>query len=294
MPEPPEGSTHSGDRAPSPGEAGSRDPCMPLMIGEDAVVHFAVIGDYGDAGPDEEAVAGLLSSFAPDLILTTGDNNYPAGSAETIDLNIGQYFSEYICPYRGVYGPGGQVNRFFPSPGNHDWGTGDLTPYLDYFTLPGNERYYAFTQGSVHFFAVDSSFSEPDGNTPDSAQAAWLQQALRASTARWKIVYMHHPPYSSGSHGSSLNMRWDYAAWGADVVFAGHDHTYERLLIDGVTYVVTGVGGRPTYAFGPALDGGQFRATNLHGAVFAAAGSTELVLQFIDTDGVQHDRAVLH
>src|SRR3954470_12598916 len=113
---------------------------------------FAVIGDYGSSYPftPEADVAALVHSWNPDFIATLGDNNYPTGSAATIDANIGQYYQDYIYPYTGGYGGGSPTgaNRFFPSLGNHDWGdtspnpAGDQ-PYLDYFTLPGNERYYS-------------------------------------------------------------------------------------------------------------------------------------------------------
>ncbi len=85
-------------------------------------------------------MAVLIKNWDPDLIITTGDNNYPDGAADTIDENIGQYFHEFIAPYKGSYGEGAQENRFFPSLGNHDWHSPDAQPYLDYFTLPGNER----------------------------------------------------------------------------------------------------------------------------------------------------------
>ncbi len=85
--------------------------------------------------------------------MTTGDNNYPDGAAATIDENIGQYYADFIYPYTGSYGTGAASNRFFPSLGNHDWYTTGAMPYLDYFALPGNERYYRFTRGPVEFFA---------------------------------------------------------------------------------------------------------------------------------------------
>ena len=78
-------------------------------------IRFAVIGDFGDAGSDEEAVASLVDSWNVDFIITVGDNNYPDGEASTIDENIGQYYHKYIHPYVGSYGEGSEVNRFFPS-----------------------------------------------------------------------------------------------------------------------------------------------------------------------------------
>jgi len=81
------------------------------------LTRFAVIGDYGLAGDPERDVSNLIKGWKPDFIVTTGDNNYPDGKAETIDENIGQYFQEYIFPYSGEYGVGGNINRFFPTLG---------------------------------------------------------------------------------------------------------------------------------------------------------------------------------
>src|SRR5690606_17477017 len=113
--------------------------CVAPEITE-ALTRFAVIGDYGEDGPGEAAVAALVRSFGPDFVVTAGDNNYPSGEAATIDANIGKHYAEFICPYRGAYGSGSRANRFFPAPGNHDWYTFGLAPYLEYFELPGNER----------------------------------------------------------------------------------------------------------------------------------------------------------
>ncbi|HNB53272.1 MAG TPA: hypothetical protein PK530_15080, partial [Anaerolineales bacterium] len=101
---------------------------------------FAAIGDYGADSAEEDDVAELVFSWNPEIIITLGDNNYPSGSADTIDDNIGQYYAPFIAPYTGAYGPGGEINRFFPVLGNHDWDSPGIQPYLDYFTLPGNER----------------------------------------------------------------------------------------------------------------------------------------------------------
>jgi hypothetical protein len=130
-----------------------------------------VIGDYGLAGSPEAAVADMIKSWQVEFIITTGDNNYPNGAAETIDANIGQHYHDFIYPYFGEYGEGAEQNRFFPSLGNHDWYTAAAQPYLDYFSLPGNERYYDFIWGPVHFFALNSDFNEPDGIHANSAQA---------------------------------------------------------------------------------------------------------------------------
>jgi hypothetical protein len=263
------------------------EPASAVDAGE--LVRFAAIGDYGYAGPAEEAVADLVKGFRPDFIVTLGDNNYPLGSADTIDLNIGLFYHPYIAPYVGHFGCGAVTNHFFPALGNHDWMAQGARPYLDYFELPGNERYYDVVRGPVHLFALDSDPAEPDGNTPDSVQARWLHQALALSTARWKIVYMHHAPYSSGPHGGTAAMRWPYKTWGVDLVLAGHDHDYERIDVEGLPYVVNGLGGAVFYPLGKPVAGSVARFNTSAGALFFEASETSLRARFESVDGRQVD-----
>lgn len=256
---------------------------LPLIMGK-SETRFAVIGDFGTTEQSTQDVAALIKSWQPDYILTTGDNNYPAGEAATIDQHIGAHYHDYIAPYYGQYGAGSTRNRFFPSLGNHDWASGGQA-HFDYFTLPGNERYYDIVLGPVHVFAVDSDPHEPDGVTADSIQGQWLQQALANSSACWKIVYMHHPPFSSGAHGPSPWMQWPYHEWGADAVLAGHDHTYERIQRDDILYFVTGLGGRSIYPFPTAIEGSQVRFNGDVGAMFIEAHQTQAVFSFITRTG---------
>jgi len=247
---------------------------------------FASIGDYGDAGANELAVANLVNSWNPDFIITLGDNNYPDGADSTIDENIGQYYDQYIYPYVGSYGSGSpDVNRFFPSLGNHDWNTNPPQPYYDYFVLPNNERYYDFVWGDVHFFVLNSDTHEPDGVSETSVQGQWLQNALSTSTSIWRVVYFHNAPYSSSSnHGSQEYMQWPFKDWGADVVMSGHDHTYERLIIDGFPYFVNGLGGRSKYNFGTPIPGSQVRYSDKYGAMLMTANETQLTFSFFSVD----------
>ena len=253
-------------------------------------IHFAVTGDFGGATPEERDVANLITGWAPDFVITVGDNNYPDGAASTIDTNIGQFYHSFISPYAGAYGAGAAENRFFPSLGNHDWDTAGAAPYLSYFTLPGNERYYDFVRGSVHFFAVDSDPREPDGTSPTSAQGLWLKNALAAAPEPWKVVYFHHTPFSSGVEaGSSTWMQWPFQEWGASVVLAGHEHVYERFSINGFPYIVNGLGGEEYFDFGAPLPGSVARFTGDFGAIRATASSTSLQFQFFDRNNVLID-----
>lgn len=255
-----------------------------------SAVRLAVIGDFGSSGKAEQDVADLVASWQVDYVVTVGDNNYPNGAEHSIDANIGQYYHEYIHPYKGEYGQGAIENRFFPALGNHDWHTDSLQPYYDYFTLPRNERYYDVDWDSVHLFVVDSDPHEPDGRSVDSIQAQWLEAQMLASDAPWKLVAMHHPPYSSSvKHGSDLEMRWPYAEWGATAVLAGHDHTYERLQAEGIVYFVNGLGGRSLYRMGAGISESVVRYNQDYGAMLINANVNCINFSFISRTGTLID-----
>jgi tartrate-resistant acid phosphatase type 5 len=275
-------------------DAETGQPTRPLSIAPaDARIRFAVIGDYGTGRRQARAVADLVKSWSPDFIITTGDNNYPRGGADTIDKNIGRLYGAYIAPYKGQYGPGATTNRFFPSIGNHDLHADDGKAYFDYFTLPGNERYYEFTAGPVHFFALNSDFREPDGRKSRSTQGDWLRKAVAASDACWRVAYFHHPPYAS-SGKQAKHMRWPFAEWGIDLAFAGHLHAYERLFLDGVTYVIVGLSGGARNRFEQVLSISQARYREAHGALLATVRGGELTLEFINRHGTLIDRHTMH
>jgi len=261
-----------------------------------STARFAVIGDFGTARSKEKAVADLIHGWDVDFVATVGDNNYPDGLMPTMDENVGQHYQQYIKPYIGNYCSGSpDVNRFFPALGNHDWhsitcnatGTACTGAHFDYFDLPGNERYYDVLWGPVHLFIVNSNYEEPDGTKSDSRQAAWLQTQLAASTAAWKLVFMHHAPYSSSAkHGSTTRMQWPYKEWGASAVLAGHDHVYERLLVGDLLYFVDGLGGATPYSFmDTPLRESQARYSDDHGALLVEASNASITFQFFNTSG---------
>lgn len=290
-------------------------------------LRFAVIGDFGldnyksksaakqaavesdakidadaDAkrrNPNQAAVAELVASWKPEFVVTTGDNNYPKGEAATIDQNIGKYYADFIGNYRGRYGRGAAENRFFPVLGNHDWDAPKLRcqAYLDYFTLPGNERYYEFTRGPVHFFMLDNDGREPDGTRIGSKQYDWFVAAIKKSRSPFQVVVAHHPPHSSGEHGGHPWADWNFAALGVDLILCGHDHDYERIERDGLVYIVNGAGGGNLRHFESPVDGSLVRYYHKHGAmqidVAMHADLATLDSRFIDIDGVEIDRFTL-
>jgi hypothetical protein len=203
-------------------------------------LRFAVVGDMGDGSPAQFAIAKQMINWKPELLLTVGDNVYPDGSA----ADFGPKFFD-------PYGPLLANAPCFPALGNHDIHTDNGAPYLQAFVLPqapSGGRYYAFDDGPVRFWALDSNQSL----APGSAQYEWLAADAAASPARWKVAFFHHPPFSSGLHGQEAKNRgWLPALFsrlGFSLVMNGHDHHYERSKpINGVTYIVTGGGGAFLY-----------------------------------------------
>ncbi len=272
----------------------------PLVINVPADTFvFAVIGDYGLAGPAEDSVARMVRSWNPDFILTTGDNNYPSGEYGTLNENISAYYGDYIYNYDApeeyrCSGPAADsaVNRFFPCPGNHDAKSlFGLRPYLDFFTLPGEEAFYSFTWGNTVLFSLNSLSDR-------NVQKGWLQNELSLTDKKFRIVYFHHAPYSPGPHGNEAAMQWPYALWGADLVLSGHDHIYsrtEKADEPGFHYIVTGAGGKSLYSCDTTLLR-DYPFTTIctsrnYGAVYGKVTDSEIFLAYymIDSPSVPFD-----
>jgi 3',5'-cyclic AMP phosphodiesterase CpdA len=105
--------------------------------------------------------------------------------------------------------------------------------------------YYSFKapKEKVRFFVLDSTYPVPE-------QIDWFGKELEGSKDDWKIVYFHHPMYSSGrTHGSDLKLREALeplmVRYNVSVVFTGHDHFYERIKPQhGIVHFVVGSGGQ--------------------------------------------------
>jgi hypothetical protein len=254
-----------------------------------ATLRFVAFGDIHGGGANVQRVANLVAAWKPDVVTTTGDNSY-TGSTAGYDAETGAYYHSYIYYPPGhpsVYANQGSTqNHFYPAVGNHDWDDG-IAPFQAYFTLPGNERYYDVVQGPVHFFFVDAVESEPDGTTSTSVQAQWLQGALAASSARWKIVILHYPPYTSGDvHSNATALQWPFEAWGASAVLSGHNHNYERILKGRFPYFVVGTGGSSLYGFkSPPESGSMVRYNADYGALVVDATSETLLFRFYAAGG---------
>jgi 3',5'-cyclic AMP phosphodiesterase CpdA len=236
---------------------------------------IAVIGDYGSGAAAERNVSMLVGAARPVTVVTTGDNVYTEAGYSVL---VGRYYQPWIS-----------ARQFLPATGNHDYAEG-ISAFDAYFTQLHSQRYYSATRGDVTFFVLDSQ-AALDSAGSMARQRLWLKAALAASSARFKVVVLHHPPYSSSSaHGSTRAFRWPFARWGADLVLAGHDHTYERLNVGGLTYIVDGAGGQALYGFAEPLPQSRVRYSADFGAVFLTPTDSGLQGSFRTVHGRVVDR----
>jgi 3',5'-cyclic AMP phosphodiesterase CpdA len=192
-------------------------------------VKFLVLGDSGTGGSAQyqlaEQMAAAYQRFKFEFAIMLGDNLY--GGEDPSD-----YVDKFERPYKPLLDGG---VKFYAALGNHDE---PAQRFYKPFNMDG-KRYYRFNKGDVDFFVLDSTYMAP-------AQVEWLKKELEGSKAKWKISYMHHPIYSSGErHGSEMDLRALIEPLllehGVDVVFAGHEHFYERLKPQkGIYYITQG------------------------------------------------------
>ena len=199
------------------------------------LVRIAVVGDTGTGGDPQYDVAGLIEKGEAEgeyaALVLLGDLIYENGDPGRLDEVIVDPYSEVL--------DGGTV--LVPAIGNHDIILGRQDEILS--RLGRSNRWYTQRTANTLVVVLDSN----DPGNPD--QLTWLEQTLADAEATWIIAAMHHPPYSAGAHGSSIDVRDAFGPlfeeYGVDLVLAGHDHDYQRSeRISGVTYVVSGGGAK--------------------------------------------------
>ena len=207
-----------------------------------------VVGDGGTANADARAVrdsyAATCADRPADLWLMLGDNAYNNGTDAEYQTAVFDTYPEQLR--RTVLWPTRGNHEVLVAPPGQD--------YYDIFSLPtaaqagglasGNEAYYSFDYGNIHFICLDSEGSD---RSPGGPMLTWLANDLASTARQWIVAFFHHPPYSKGSHdsdnatdsgGRMRDMRASalpiLEAGGVDLVLTGHSHSYERsFLLDG-------------------------------------------------------------
>jgi hypothetical protein len=192
------------------------------------------IGDGAAGTAPSRRLARRIVADDPDRVLYMGDV-YETGTAE-------EFRRDFAAPYRPL------LRRMLPTPGNHEWpnhATG-YDPFWERVTGAPTPPWYAVRLGAWQVLSVNSEAPHDAG----SAQLRWLRRALRRP-APCRLAIWHRPRFSAGPHGDQLDMEpvWDAVRGRVAVVFAGHEHDFQRMRrVGGTVQIISGAAGRALYA----------------------------------------------
>lgn len=260
---------------------------------------FAVIGDT-QGNPD---VSGPLSKLAwaqrPSFAVHVGDL-----------VSTGSNPKHWTDHFFNSMEPLMSRVSLYPVLGNHEE---DSPNYYKYMSLPDPEYYYQFSYGNAQFFMLDTNRNVG----PGSEQYKWLEASLKKSTAKWKFVCHHHPPFSSeendygdlwktnASEQGDLDARQLsplYDKYGVDIVWSGHIHSYERTWPvkeevakekNATIYIITGGGGGSLEQAGPFRPYFQNRVRHGHHYVMVHINGGTLELRSYSLDDKLFDHLTI-
>jgi tartrate-resistant acid phosphatase type 5 len=259
------------------------------------VLHVVALGDFGSGNVHQIAVAHAMArrnvAARFDLGISLGDNFYRCGVHNDTDRL-------WTSRWEDLYTPLGIP--FYASLGNHDYGHPPIvcpeqraspkaevayTEHSKSWRMPA--RYYTYLAGPVRFFAIDTEgWSD--------AELDWLTKALEETQhepgVEWRIVYGHHPMYTSGVHLNERRiavLRRELAPLfhqtHVDLYIAGHDHDMEHLRTGGIEYLICGAGGAHLRAVRHQQPESLFHATT-YGFLDITIDEHRLRAMFLNTD----------
>ena len=255
------------------------------------------IAVLGDASFGDEATQNLVNIIAAqdlDFVIHTGDIVYETDPSDV--------FNSYIQKFFQPFAPLLHQGPIYTVLGNHDYNSTvrwEGAPFYDYafpaFTDPilsypetrRANQYYAFAYKDIQFLMLDThTFAGAEGR---AEQDAWLEERLADPRFRATIPVFHVAPYSSSvvhpDDGLPVRYSWNWRFEDANVPLAlsGHFHHYERLISNGITYIVSGGGSSTLYAQGESLAESQIYARKTHFVLL------EIYEDYIDLSAISLD-----
>ncbi|MEJ2013476.1 MAG: metallophosphoesterase [Anaerolineales bacterium] len=248
----------------------------------DSGFRFAVYGDTRSGDRVHRAIIRQMVDMQPDFILHTGDL-----------VENGKAVSEWNR-FFNIEEPLLRIAPFYPTLGNHEEHDSNEIDhkYLDVFHLPGDELWYTFEYGNARFISLKVDGYPLREPFPDDEQLAWLESTLVGNDAQWLIVFFHIGVFTSRSEdflelGTRERLVPLFEKYGVDAVLMGHHHSYERILRNGITYIVTAGGGAELYELNEPEPGSQV-AVSAHHFMVIEIHDNRLVGRAID----QHGRVI--
>jgi hypothetical protein len=257
----------------------------PASTGQTAIV--LGVGDIGMCNRPAVAQTARLVAGLEGLLLLAGDIAYFQGSAAD--------FRDCFNPEWGRF-----RDRWYATPGNHEYESPGAGPYFDYFAeAAGSDRsgYYAIMAGDWLVLMLNSNIPAARG----SAQWEFARQQLEAQRTPCTMAVWHHPLFTSGPSGGSANMRdmWSLLeAARAEIVLNGHDHLYERFArqqsngtadpANGIRQFTAGTGGAELYDFVRAAPNSESRIMR-YGVIRFTLRPAIVEWAFLGIDGSVND-----
>jgi len=242
----------------------------------DGTLRFVVAGDNRSYPKRWAQVLAGIRKAQPDLMFNTGDL-VSSGPKDAL------WDTEFFGPAREVL----QTVPTYAVLGNHDQGAKVFFELIYAPGPTGKERNWSQTIDGVQFIGVDGAGR--GGATPE-----WVDSQLTGSKAKFIFFFTHYPAWSSGPHGDnggSIKLMPVLAKHRVTAMFAGHDHTYERLEPPadvGIPCIVTGGGGAPTYQLKKRSPHSKIFYAGLHFCAVQIKGDT-CQMRVLDASGKQLD-----
>ena len=268
-------------------KAVSKDPATVTLVGAGDIAGCANL-------PGAEATARLIERI-PGTVFAAGDLAYENGTYAE--------FKECYDPTWGKF-----KDRTRPAPGNHEY-VGTSATASGYFRYWGKQAgdagkgYYSYDLGAWHIIVLNTNCAvrELGGCAEGSPEETWLRQDLTAHPNVCTLAYGHHALYSSGFLGRHARHPELQAFWQdlydahADLILAGHEHSYERFAPQdprghadpeqGIREIVVGTGGRSHTLLGAPQPNSEVRNDNTYGVLKLTLAPGDYAWEFIPEKG---------
>lgn len=210
-------------------------------------------------GEPRSRLLGRLAGEEADAVVHLGDL-----VADATSVPQWEQYDRLMAPIRG------RGIGVYPALGNHDYGETSLPAIGPWRSrrlarsmaevaarfpwLAGPRRRYERRYGRLRLIWLDTNEADQTAGAW-TEQQTWFAQRLADADADGDvggvIVFAHHPPYTnSRATGDELHVQRAFvpafaAARKTLAMISGHVHAYERFVMDGKTYIVSGGGGGP-------------------------------------------------
>jgi hypothetical protein len=259
--------------------------------------HAFILVGAGDIAscknPEGAHATARLIEQIPGMVFAAGDLAYEKGSAND---------------FKNCYDPawGRFKDRTRPALGNHEYAEPTASGYFQYWGAlagPPGKGFYSYDLGAWHIVVLNTNCSARNlgGCGAGSPQEIWLKEDLAQHPDACLLAYGHHALFSSGvfkNHAvhPELKQLWEdlYAAH-ADLVLAGHEHSYERFAPQdpdgkadpehGIREIVVGTGGRNHDLLGFATPNSEVRDWETFGVLKLTLDTGKYSWEFLPEEG---------